>query len=143
MKEATVWFTATRQEQTAPDALRSIVAGPVGAPEPQGNVIICTVTRPRAASPLRPVTYITTQHCAVFRYPAYPEPGPAPLTPAPGPAALPLRPGRPRSPLRPAAPLTLRPRLYGEHFQWYALTLRMLPIKTHAANLGARGPGLQ
>ena len=59
MKEGTVWFTETRQEPTAPGALRAIAAGPVRAPELQGNVIICTVTCPRAATPLRPVTYIT------------------------------------------------------------------------------------
>jgi len=69
MREATVWFTATRQEPTAP-ARSTIAAGPVGAPELRGKVIMCTVTRPRAATPLRPVTYVTARHCAVFRYPA-------------------------------------------------------------------------
>jgi len=71
MKEATVWFTATRQQPTGP-ARSTIAAGPVGAPELRGKVIMCTVTRPRAATPLRPVTYITARHCAVFRYPASP-----------------------------------------------------------------------
>jgi hypothetical protein len=98
MKEATVWFTAARQErQLSPGALLTTAVGRVGAPELQGvgapelqgNVIICTVTRPRAGTPLNPVTYITAQHCAVFRYPASPlsprpprfpaEPAPAPL----------------------------------------------------------------
>jgi len=81
MKEATVWFTAARQErQLSPGALLTTAVGRVGAPELQGvgapelqgNVIICTVTRPRAGTPLNPVTYITAQHCAVFRYPASP-----------------------------------------------------------------------
>ena len=53
MKEATVWFTAARQKPTVARPLLPIAAGPVGAPELKGNVIMCTVTCPRAATPLR------------------------------------------------------------------------------------------